>query len=139
MSGSGTIWYQRLFSWFQIHALYSSCVPYQYCSESVLHRCRLVSGGFDYTLKLRDVVTGRKLRTFTGHHDRVTRVAFSPDCKRRSKNVAPGGLKTGRCAEKKRTGMAVSVRSGGGVIGYFDRLLLLLERFARRPFASFRR
>lgn len=38
-----------------------------------------VSGGFDATVKLWDVSTGRLLRTFIGHTAFVNSVAFSPD------------------------------------------------------------
>ena len=37
------------------------------------------SGGFDNTLKLGEVATGRELRTFTGYSNYVLSVAFSPD------------------------------------------------------------
>jgi len=38
-----------------------------------------VSGGDDATIKLWDVSTGKRLRTLTGHKERVTTVALSPD------------------------------------------------------------
>ncbi len=38
-----------------------------------------LSGGYDNTLKLWDVASGRELRTFAGHADGVRSVAFSPD------------------------------------------------------------
>jgi hypothetical protein len=41
----------------------------------------VLSGSRDKTLKLWDVETGRKLRTFVGHGDWVNGVAFSPDGK----------------------------------------------------------
>lgn len=47
----------------------------------------VVSGGFDYTLKLWDVASGRELRTFAGHRGSVSSVAFSPD----GRTVASGG------------------------------------------------
>lgn len=40
-----------------------------------------ISGGFDKTLKLWEVATGRELRSFTGHTGQVNFVAFSPDGK----------------------------------------------------------
>jgi len=39
----------------------------------------VLSGSGDNTLKLWDVASGRELRTFTGHGDRIWSVAFSPD------------------------------------------------------------
>jgi WD40 repeat protein len=39
----------------------------------------ILSGGYDNTLKLWDIVTGKELRTFTGHPNAVFSVAFSPD------------------------------------------------------------
>ncbi len=39
----------------------------------------VLSGSWDETLKLWDVATGKKLRTFRGHERRVVSVAFSPD------------------------------------------------------------
>jgi WD40 repeat protein/uncharacterized caspase-like protein len=39
----------------------------------------LVSAGFDKSLKMWDVASGRELRTLTGHTGRVKAVAFSPD------------------------------------------------------------
>jgi len=33
----------------------------------------------DYTIKLRDVETGKEIRTFSGHTDEINSVAFSPD------------------------------------------------------------
>ena len=41
----------------------------------------LSSGSWDKTLKLWDVATGLEVRTFTGHSNSVTSVAFSPDGK----------------------------------------------------------
>src|ERR1700738_5676035 len=38
----------------------------------------VVSGSEDHTLKLWDVKTGRELRTFIGHANWITSVAFSP-------------------------------------------------------------
>jgi WD40 repeat protein len=40
---------------------------------------RVLSGSSDNTLKLWDAATGTLLRTFEGHSDVVTSVAFSPD------------------------------------------------------------
>ena len=40
---------------------------------------RLLSGSQDKTFKLWDAATGRLLRTFEGHSETVTSVAFSPD------------------------------------------------------------
>ena len=40
-----------------------------------------LSGSWDTTLRLWDVATGRKIRTFTGHTSFVKSVAFSPDGK----------------------------------------------------------
>ncbi len=39
----------------------------------------LASGGYDKTIKLWDVASGRELRTLSGHTDPVSSVAFSPD------------------------------------------------------------
>ena len=39
----------------------------------------LASGGDDNTFKLWDVASGRELKTFTEHNDRIECVAFSPD------------------------------------------------------------
>jgi hypothetical protein len=39
----------------------------------------LASGSSDTTIKLRDVATGREIRTFSGHTGEVTGVVFSPD------------------------------------------------------------
>ncbi|MBP1682169.1 MAG: hypothetical protein H6Q35_2508 [Proteobacteria bacterium] len=47
----------------------------------------VVSGGYDYTLKLWDVASGRELRSFVGHQGSVSSVAFSPD----GRTVASGG------------------------------------------------
>jgi WD40 repeat protein len=38
-----------------------------------------LSGGWDNTLKLWDVATGREIRTFRGHSRSVDSVAFAPD------------------------------------------------------------
>ena len=40
-----------------------------------------LSGSKDKTLKLWDIATGREVRTFIGHKDEVTSVAFSPNGK----------------------------------------------------------
>src|SRR5262249_44147289 len=40
---------------------------------------RVVSGSNDTTSKLWDAATGALLRTFEGHSDKITSVAFSPD------------------------------------------------------------
>ena len=39
---------------------------------------QVLSGGYDKSLKLWDATTGRLLRSFEGHSDEVTSVAFSP-------------------------------------------------------------
>jgi len=39
----------------------------------------VLSGSYDDTLRLWDFATGRELRTFTGHTDTVSSVAFAPD------------------------------------------------------------
>ena len=39
----------------------------------------MLSGSWDKTLKLWDAATGALIRTFEGHSDRVTSVAFSAD------------------------------------------------------------
>jgi len=41
----------------------------------------LASGGWDNTVKLWDVATGRELRTLKGHSNHVSSVAFSPDAR----------------------------------------------------------
>ena len=38
-----------------------------------------LSGSGDYTIKLWDLETGREIKTFTGHTNRVTSIAFSPE------------------------------------------------------------
>ena len=38
-----------------------------------------LSGSYDKTLKLWDLATGKELRIFTGHSERVTSVAIAPD------------------------------------------------------------
>jgi WD40 repeat protein len=40
-----------------------------------------LSGSWDKTLKLWEISSGRKIRSFTGHSDNITSVAFSPDGK----------------------------------------------------------
>jgi WD40 repeat protein len=40
---------------------------------------RALSGGFDRTMRLWDVETGKQLGLFRGHTDLVYDVAFSPD------------------------------------------------------------
>ena len=39
---------------------------------------RLLSGGYDHTLRIWDVATGRQIALFTGHKDTVTSAVFSP-------------------------------------------------------------
>ena len=43
---------------------------------------RLLTGGFDKTLRLWDADTGKELRVFEGHTDAILAVALSPDGKR---------------------------------------------------------
>ena len=38
-----------------------------------------MSGSGDKTIKLWDIETGKEIRTFEGHKDEVSSVAFSPD------------------------------------------------------------
>ena len=40
---------------------------------------RVLSGGWDNTLKVWDTITGQLLRTFEGHSSSVFSVAFTPD------------------------------------------------------------
>ncbi len=40
---------------------------------------KVVSGGYDQTIRLWDALTGQSLGVFTGHTDTVWQVAFSPD------------------------------------------------------------
>lgn len=40
---------------------------------------RLLSGGYDSTLKLWDLATGKLERSFPGHENRISTVSFSPD------------------------------------------------------------
>ena len=49
---------------------------------------RLLSGGFDQTVRLWDVASGKELRRLLGHKDGVTSVAFSSDGRR---GVSGGG------------------------------------------------
>jgi WD40 repeat protein len=39
----------------------------------------VLSGGGDKTLRLWDVATGKEVRSFSGHREWITSVAFSPD------------------------------------------------------------
>jgi WD40 repeat protein len=39
----------------------------------------IASGGFDFTVKLWDAITGKELRTLKGHSDIVASITFSPD------------------------------------------------------------
>ena len=41
----------------------------------------LASGGWDNTIKLWDIATGKVISTLTGHQGRIWSVAFSPDGK----------------------------------------------------------
>lgn len=49
---------------------------------------RLVSCGTDDAIKLWDIVTGKEIRSMTGHKDDVTAVGFSPD----GRTLVSGGL-----------------------------------------------
>ena len=40
---------------------------------------RVLSGSFDYTVKLWDAATGALIRTFEGHSNKVSSIAFSTD------------------------------------------------------------
>ncbi|MHC5934623.1 protein kinase domain-containing protein [Nostoc sp.] len=50
----------------------------------------LVSGSYDYTIKLWNLATGEEIRTFTGHSNFVHSVAISPD----GKTLASGSVDT---------------------------------------------
>ena len=48
----------------------------------------LLTGGEDKTMRLWDLETGKEVRRFEGHTDKVRAVAFSPD----GKQAVSGGL-----------------------------------------------
>ena len=61
-------------------------------------RCRLtartcLSGSCDTSIKLWEVATGRLLRTFVGHAQAITAVAFSPDGRRLLSSSRDSALK----------------------------------------------
>jgi WD40 repeat protein len=69
------------------HAGAVSCVAYSRNGE------RIVSGGFDKTIKVWDAVSGKELLSIKGHTGGVLSVALSPDGNRIVSGGTDGNVK----------------------------------------------